>query len=192
MKTRHYIIVAILSLNQCDSKNPFREEIDLKNREQTVQMELQRKKILEMKQVGCKLSPHIISKEDAIQNFLIELQKTPTANLKTLTSNDEDLGCIFPHTVGFGTALDFTPILEYQNLMQQRREMGLRTIREKIQNHPFKIKALSWEKPRNYNGIYGHKPSSLVISSNGKNHYLSEIKMVFEVNGTFKVGVLGN
>ena len=165
--------------------------MEKQNQELLKQMKLQQTSIRNNKRDNCFFAPKFLSKEEAILEFLKDLQKTSKEEVLSMTSIDENLYCIYPNIIGYGTSLDNTLLADYVKLMKERTNIGLSSIRKKIKSSAFKIKTLTWEKARRYEGISGYKPFSIIIENQGKEYEITEIKMVYSMNGTFKVGVIG-
>ncbi len=190
MKTNPLIILLLLFVIGCDSKQDWRADLEKVNEQEELRMADSKAKIRSYMKDSYTIETGFSSKEEALLAFLTEVQKTTGFELKTIFTSLEKETVLFPNTLGFGTALDVTPLEEYKKLIQERENMGIERLREKMQGGSFSLTEIKWEKPRIYNKINGYKPHSIELTIKGKQVKVDQVKMIFEVNGKYKVGVI--
>lgn len=190
LKFLSYLSVSILiSLVACKEKD-WRDDPKYQNPELQAKVESAKQEILSNRKKSYSIENGYSSKEEAIQEFLVEVKNSKEfGSFASYVSWEQQVKVIFPNTYGYGTALDFSPLEDYRKLLSEREQVGYQTIKSAIKE-PYKIKKIEWEKPRQYNQLIAHKPK-VIISSNSKENDLSQIKMVYEIGGKFIVGVLG-
>ncbi|TGM02149.1 hypothetical protein [Leptospira jelokensis] len=190
MKSKILLYIAIfitINLNVC-KENDWRDDPKFQNKEQNTKLLESQKLILSKKKEKYVLDRGYKSKNEAIENFLAEI-KTYQFPKNSFISWDEQLEIIFPNTYGLGTTLDHTPLDEYQKLLSSREAVAIESIYYMISSG-FKIESIDWESPRRLGQIIGHKPKVMIVTKKGK-FEITQIKMVYDVEGKFIVGVLG-
>ncbi|TGN10875.1 hypothetical protein [Leptospira ilyithenensis] len=186
------LLITTLSLLafQCESKQDWRAELEKANKQEELRMAESRAKIQANIKGSYKIENGFSSKEEALIAFLKEVQAGSKSNYKSIFTPLEQETVVFPNTLGSGTSLDSTPLEDYKKLIQSRQDQGIERLREVLKGNRLSIKDVIWETPRTYKKIVGHKPGSLEVLVNGKPMNIDQIKMIFEVNGKFKVGVV--
>ncbi|TGL23999.1 hypothetical protein EHQ46_02385 [Leptospira yanagawae] len=187
-KILFYITFAtFLNVSACKEKD-WREDPKFQNQEQNTKLLDSQKIILSKKKEKYVLVRGYKSKNEAIEKFFSEI-KTNQIPINAFISWDEQLEIIFPNTYGLGTTLDHTPLDEYQKLLSSREAVAIESIYSMISSG-FKIESIDWESPRRLGQIIGHKPKVIIITKKGK-FEITQIKMVYDIEGKFIVGVLG-
>lgn len=190
MKSKILIYISLatfLNVNACKEKD-WREDPKFQNQEQNAKLLDSQKIIFSKKKEKYVLVRGYKSKNEAIENFLSEI-KTNHVPEKAFISWNEQLEIVFPNTYGLGTTLDHTPLDEYQKLLSSREAVAIESIYSMIASE-FKIESIDWELPRRLGQILGHKPKVIISTPKGK-FEITQIKMVYDVEGKFIVGVIG-
>ncbi|EMJ88172.1 hypothetical protein LEP1GSC196_1768 [Leptospira meyeri serovar Semaranga str. Veldrot Semarang 173] len=183
------LLFSLLSFSFCNQED-WREQMEVENQKVLLRVEKDHQLI---KENGFKKSDWIKSsksKELAVQNFLNEVFQNHSSS-EYYVSWEEKLNVIFPNTLGKGTLLDTTPLVEYKKVLETRESIAITEIKNRIQSNKFRISSINWEKPRMYGEIIGHKPKAIKILIDNQVIVLDQIKMVFETKSGYKVGVIG-
>ncbi|TGL15741.1 hypothetical protein [Leptospira meyeri] len=183
------LLFSLLSFSFCNQED-WREQMEVENQKVLLRVEKDHQLI---KENGFKKSDWIKSsksKELAVQNFLNEVFQNHSSS-EYYVSWEEKLNVIFPNTLGKGTLLDTTPLVEYKKVLETRESIAITEIKNRIQSNKFRISSIDWEKPRMYGEIIGHKPKAIKILIDNQVIVLDQIKMVFETKSGYKVGVIG-
>ncbi|TGK81772.1 hypothetical protein EHQ24_10770 [Leptospira noumeaensis] len=182
------LIFSLLSFSFC-SQEDWREQMEAKNQKVILQVEQDHKQFDSYRLNPKDWSVSSKTKELAIENFLKEISKTKKAET-FYVSWEEKLTVIFPNTKGSGTLLDTTPLVEYRKVLERREEFALIELSNLLAEKTFIIESIDWEKPRLYGNLKGYKPRNLKLKIAGKSVTIQQIKMVFQTNSGYKVGVL--
>ncbi|WP_411824341.1 hypothetical protein [Leptospira sp. 'Mane'] len=182
--------IILLLIAGCESKQDWRAELEKVNKQEEIRMAESKAKIRAYIKDSYSIQNGFSTKEEALLAFLKEVQSSSKPELSSIFTFAEQETVVFPNTLGYGTSLDATPLEDYKKLIQNRQDLGIERLRKTIKGKSLSIKKIVWEKPRTYNKILGHKPGSLEILVNGKPINIDQVKMVFEVNGKFKTGVI--
>jgi len=182
--------IILLLIAGCESKQDWRAELEKVNKQEEIRMAESKAKIRAYIKDSYSIQNGFSTKEEALLAFLKEVQSSSKPELSSIFTSTEQETVVFPNTLGYGTSLDATPLEDYKKLIQNRQDLGIERLRKTIKGKSLSIKKIVWEKPRTYNKILGHKPGSLEILVNGKPINIDQVKMVFEVNGKFKTGVI--
>lgn len=189
MKNLPLYLLILLLFFIC-KKTDWREQMEAENQKVIQQIESDHKLIKNNLAKNRDWSQSSKTKDLAIQNFLNEILKFNEPK-NFFVSWDEKMEVIFPNILGTGTMLDTTPLVEYKKVLENRESIAIIEINKRLQGKRFKLLSIVWEKPRNYGLIKGHKPKSLKIQIDNNPIVLDQIKMVFETDSGFKVGVIG-
>lgn len=182
------LIFILCFLSLACKKKDWREDPSFQNPELEVKLKESKTIILSHQKKKDTFSRGYQDRNDAVISFLNELKFDQNKIISYITW-EEQLLYIFPNTYGLGTALDHTPLNEYKMLLTEREKIAKESIYTMISNG-FKVLKIEWETPRRMNQIIGHKPKIFISSSKGK-FEITQIKMIYEIDGKFIVGVLG-
>lgn len=184
-----YLFFLLLLSASCDRDN-WRDQMEEENQKIILQVEKDYKQFDSYRLNPKDWSVSSKTKELAIENFLNEISKTKKAET-FYVSWEEKLTILFPNIKGSGTLLDTTPLTEYRKVLESREELAFIDLINLLAGKTFKIESIDWEKPRLYGNLKGYKPKNLKLKIMGKTITIQQIKMVFQTNSGFKVGVLG-
>ena len=184
-------IISLLFINYCKEKD-WREELDAINEERNLQIKEDHKLLLKQQVQEFSISYSSKSKEEAIINYLQNLEKDHKSDYSKYSFNKSELrNILYPNTLGYGTVLDNMPLKEYEQLVWGRKILGESMILEKIQGKSLKVKKIEWkQKPFRYGVLMGYTPEIIEISLNGKLKNIKEIKQIIGHNGQFKVAII--
>ncbi|MCW7460940.1 hypothetical protein [Leptospira limi] len=183
------LLISLLSFSFC-SQEDWREQMEAENQKVMFQVEKDHQTIRANASNKGDWEKSSKTKELAIQNFLKEVIQNKSQYDYYVTW-DEKMSVIFPNTLGKGTLLDTTPLVEYKKVLETRETFAITEIKNRIQDKEYKITSIDWEKPRSYGAIVGHKPKTIKIQIENQVIVLDQIKMVFETKSGYKVGVIG-
>ncbi|BDA80569.1 hypothetical protein LPTSP3_g34990 [Leptospira kobayashii] len=183
-------IILLLTVIGCESKQDWRADLEKVNRQEELRMADSKAKIRAHIKDSYTIQNGFSTKEEALLAFLKEAQASYKTDYISLFTPFEQETVVFPNTLGYGTSLDVTPLEDYKKLIQNRQDLGIQRLRESIKGNRLTIKKIVWEKPRTYNKITGYKPGSLEVLADGKSINTDQVKMIFEVGGKYKVGVV--
>ncbi|MGV3664816.1 MAG: hypothetical protein ACO1NV_01695 [Leptospira bouyouniensis] len=189
MKNLPLYLLILLLFSFC-KKADWREQMEAENQKVILQIAIDHQQIKNNLAKNRDWSQSSKTKNLAIQNFLNEILKFNEPK-NFFVSWDEKMEVIFPNILGTGTMLDTTPLVEYKKVLENRESIAIIEINRRLQGKKFKLLSIDWEKPRNYGLIKGHKPKSLKILIDNNPIAIDQIKMVFETESGFKVGVIG-
>lgn len=182
-----YSFIFLTAIAQCKEKD-WREDPNFQNAEIQTKLLESKTFILNKRKEKYELTKSFSSKEEAVKKILEET-KSFTVISKTYITWEDQIENIFPNTFGLGTVLDQTPIEDYKILLNEREKVAIQTIHNLISDG-YTIDNIEWDPPRRLGLIMGHKPKVMITTAKGKKE-ITQIKMVYEVNGRFIVGVLG-
>lgn len=190
MKSKIIYYIALYTVTtfvSCKEKD-WREDPKFQNQELESKLLESQNLITSRKKEKYILNRGFSNKEEAITKFLSEI-KNNKVPINSFVSWEEQLELIFPNTSGLGTALDHTPLNEYQVLLSEREKIAINSV-EQLLTNGYKIEKFIWESPRRFNQILGHKPKVIISTPKGQ-FEITQIKMVYDIDGKFIVGVLG-
>ncbi|TGL50470.1 hypothetical protein EHQ59_13910 [Leptospira kemamanensis] len=187
-KIIYYIaLYSVITFVSCKEKD-WREDPKFQNQELESKLLESQKLITSKKKEKYILNRGFSNKEEAIKKFLSEI-KNNKVPINSFVSWEEQLELIFPNTYGLGTALDHTPLNEYQVLLSEREKIAINSV-EQLLTNGYKIEKFIWESPKRFNQILGYKPKVIISTPKGQ-FEITQIKMVYDIDGKFIVGVLG-
>jgi hypothetical protein len=179
----------ILFCINCGKKD-WRDEMDAENAKLEKSLEADHKKLLSLKKDSYSIENSSKSRDQAVVSYLQAMSKySPGENPYSLNQK-ELLEILYPNSLGIGTSLDKTPLDNYQTIVWDRKIMAENKLNKKLSGN-IKVLKVNWqENTRKYGALTGHKPDSIIITIDGKNDVIKEIKQVIEHNGQFKVAVV--
>ncbi|MBM9591686.1 hypothetical protein JWG41_14605 [Leptospira sp. 201903075] len=183
----YVILYSILNHSACKEKD-WREDPKFQNQELEAKLLESQKLIVLNKKEKYILERGFKSKNEAIESFLSEIKNYKSPK-NAYIRWEEQIEIIFPNTFGLGTSLDHTPLEEYKKVLSERESVAIESINQLI-SEGYKIDKINWELPRRLNQILGHKPKIMITTAKGK-FEITQIKMVYDIDGKFIVGVLG-
>lgn len=187
-KNSLFLLFIFCFLSLACKKKVWREDPNFLNPELEAKLKESKTIILSNQKTNYTFPRGFQDRNEAVHTFLNEI-KIDRNKINSYITWDEQLHMIFPNTYGLGTALDYTPLDDYKILLMEREKIAKESMYAMVSNG-FKVLKIEWETPRRMKQIIGHKPKIFISSSKGK-FEITQIKMIYEIDGKFIVGVLG-
>ncbi|TGL44156.1 hypothetical protein [Leptospira perdikensis] len=187
---KHFPLYILLLFFSFCERDDWRAEMEKENQKVISQIQKDHKLIEGYKANPKDWEQSSKTKELAVSNFLQEISKFGKPEKHYVTWN-EKLSVLFPNIKGSGTMLDTTPLFEYKKMLEERETMALTELSKILLGKTFQINSIVWEKPRQYGSLMGYKPKSIQLKVEGKLVVIQQIKMIFQTNSGYKIGVLG-
>ncbi|MCG9873995.1 MAG: hypothetical protein MH321_04320 [Leptospiraceae bacterium] len=184
-----YIIIPFLLFVNCKNE---RGKIDLDfSPEMKAKLEASKQLIQSNEKESYYISNGSKTPEEAVKKFLlIAITQSDLSKNPFIFTEKENLEVQYPNIYGSGTSLDITPLDDYKNLVEKRAQIGYEKINTKMKLFTDKATfEIHFQNPREYKKLQGIKPR-VTVKLKGKTIYIDEIKMVFKVGDSFKVGVI--
>ncbi len=178
-------IFLILTFLSCKQKD-WREEI------QPIDYKVLHSDLMKKRNLPINIQGGYASKELLLEEFFKAVKKNPEGDFDSyILTNKELFDHFFPFTLGFGTALDTTPLDTYQSLVESRKQMGLEKLISAITASDGKILRISWRpEPRAFGPWTGLKPDAIYLKVKGNEIGTEEIKQVVLYNGLWKIAII--
>jgi len=193
----HSILPSLLSLClffafSCQEKD-WRKELEKEQAKYMQEVAKTQEFLLLNKKDNYSIPNSANSVEEAILAFVREARtKDDPETMLTLMSEKELREILYPHVLGTGTSLDSNPFPRYEEMIRNRRKMGLERFKEDVGKDP------SWSKveykvteERKYGPITGYKIGFLLLKGKKREIKTEAVKMVIGHKGQFKVAVIG-